>query len=246
VKQEKQNKWPVIARLKGALIVSCQASEGEPLCAPEHIKALALSAIAGGAMALRLEGAANISTVRAVTDLPIVGLSKAKSVRDADRLKSVYITATFDEAQTLAQAGADIIALDATSRPRAGGITLAQLISEIHNSLKLPVLADISTLAEAIEAQRLGADLVSTTLSGYTQETAQPYEAEPALDLLEKMQNSITVPTILEGRVWHPNEVTRAFNIGAHAVVVGSAITRPQIITERFVKAIPQKAGAVN
>jgi N-acylglucosamine-6-phosphate 2-epimerase len=246
VKEEKQNNWPVIARLRGTLIVSCQASEGEPLCSPLHIKALALSAIAGGAKGLRLEGAENIEAVRAVTDLPIVGLSKSKLEPGVDRLSSVYITATFAEAKALAKAGADIIAIDATSRLRAGGITLQELIQQIHSQLNLPVLADVATLFEAKQAQEFGCDLISTTLSGYTQETAVLNASGPDLELLSKMQECITAPTILEGRVWEPQHVTAGFDIGAYAIIVGSAITRPQLITRRFVEAIPKRISSVD
>jgi N-acylglucosamine-6-phosphate 2-epimerase len=241
VKNKEIERWPVITRLKGALVVSCQASEGEPLAAPAHIKALALSVITGGAQGLRLEGAENVKVVRRVTKLPIIGLSKTKDLTEAERLKSVYITATFDEAKGLALAGADIIALDATARQRIGGENLADLIAKIHQDLKLPVMADISRFQEAESAESLGADLISTTLFGYTEETAGPKEQGPALDLLEQLKNHMTVPVILEGRIWHPEEVTAAFNRGAYAVVVGSAITRPQLITARFLKAIPHR-----
>jgi len=111
----------IIASLRGTLIVSCQASQGEPLCAPEHIKALALSVIAGGARGLRLEGEENVRTVRSQTDLPIIGLSKTEGLTETERLKQVYITATIAQAQALARAGADVIAIDATARPRVNG-----------------------------------------------------------------------------------------------------------------------------
>ena len=236
---EGKEKWPVLAKLKRALVVSCQASEGEPLCSPEHIKAMALSVIAGGARGLRLEGEENIKAVKAKTALPIIGLSKRNDVPEAERLSSVYITATFAEAKRLALAGADIIAIDATARPRPHGERLEDLIAAIHAELDLPVMADISQLKEAQNAEAIGADVISTTLFGYTKETANFSEAGPALDLLKEARNCLRVPLVLEGRVWHPEEVTAAFELGAHAVVVGSAITRPQLITSRFIKAIP-------
>jgi N-acylglucosamine-6-phosphate 2-epimerase len=229
----------VVAKLKGALVVSCQASEGEPLCSPEHIKAMALSVIAGGAHGLRLEGKENIAAVRAVTKLPIIGLSKAKNLSETDRLGCVYITATFDDAKELAEAGADIVAVDATLRARPNGEKLKDLVEQIHRVLKLPVMADISRLEEADNAASLGVDLISTTLFGYTKETAGTTESGPALHLLAEIRNHTEVPAVLEGRVWQPHEVTSAFQLGAHAVVVGSAITRPQLITARFAKAIP-------
>jgi len=232
----------IIEKIKGILIVSCQADAGEPLAVPEHIKALALSAIIGGAKALRLEGIENINAVRAATNLPIIGLSKSKTISNSDRLDKVYITASFAEAKALAEAGSDIIALDATERPRADGLTLKETIARIHKELNKPVWADISTFAEGIQAEKFGADLISTTLFGYTKETKLAGDHGLDFDLVTKLAKEIKTPVILEGRVWYPEEVTKAFAYGAFAVVVGSAITRPHLITERFVRAIPKSA----
>ncbi len=237
----KSSTYSVINTLKKILIVSCQASSGEPLDSPEHIKALALSAIMGGAKALRLEGVENIKSVRAATHLPIIGLTKSKTVKENERLNKVYITSSYAEAKSLAEAGCDIIALDATSRPRPDNLSLKETISRVHNELIKPVWADISTFEEGMNAYSCGADLVSTTLFGYTKETEQMTSVGPGLDLLKKLVEHIDVPVILEGRVWHPEEVKKAFRYGAFAVVVGSAITRPQLITERFVRMIPNK-----
>jgi len=232
--------------IDGALVVSCQASIGEPLNRPEHILAMSLSAINGGARALRLGGVENVRYVRkAATELfdghlPLVGLTKSE-IPAADKLTSVYITASFNDAAALAEAGADFIALDATARKRADNETLAQTIERIHSELQLPVWADCATFGEGIAACEAGADLISTTLFGYTQETELPKDHGPGMDLLKEFVDHLNVPVILEGRVWTPEELTRAFEIGAYAVVVGSAITRPQLITERFVKAIPSR-----
>ncbi len=230
----------VIAKFAGSLIVSCQADTGEPLCSPEHIKALALSAINGGAKALRLEGIENIRALRPATDLPIVGLSKSKIVLVKERLNQVYITASFAEARELSEAGSDIIALDATERQRADNLNIADTIARIHKELGKPVWADISTFEEGVKAQSYGADIISTTLFGYTKETELSSSAGPDFELLKKLASGLNVPVVLEGRVWQPEEVKRAFECGAYAVVVGSAITRPQLITERFIRAIPK------
>lgn len=229
----------VIRQLRHKLVVSCQADLGEPLCAPEHIAALALSAINGGAQALRLEGAENIAYMRSRTKLPIVGLTKRKGLTDDERLNSVYITATFNDAVALAEAGADVIALDATLRPRPDGSKFVELVEKIHNELKKPVWADVATVDEGLRAARVGSDIVSTTLSGYTAETKPEGETGPDFEMLETLVRHVEIPVVLEGKVWEPEEVTAAFQLGAYAVVVGSAITRPQVITERFVKAIP-------
>ncbi|HIA54485.1 MAG TPA: N-acetylmannosamine-6-phosphate 2-epimerase [Candidatus Melainabacteria bacterium] len=236
-----RREWQAVKQVGGELIVSCQASTGEPLCSPEHILALALSAINGGAGALRLEGVENIKLVRANTKLPIIGLTKDDSIAPSDRLKKVYITGSFAEAESLAQAGADIIALDATGRPRPDGLTLKEQIEKIHNLLNLPVWADVATFSEGVAAREAGADVISSTMYGYTEETVLPPEHGPSFEFLKDLCQHMDCPVILEGRVWHPEEVTRAFELGVHAVVVGSAITRPQLITQRFVKAIPAR-----
>ncbi len=241
----KQTVWQSIKDLEGGLIVSCQASAGEPLAAPTHILALALSAIAGGAKGLRLEGVENIQAVKRSSRLqigvPICGLVKSSKVASEDRMKTPYITNCYADAMAIANAGADIIALDATARPRPDGSTAAETIDKIHKELDKPVWADVATFAEGIAALEAGADIVSTTLFGYTQETAIPREQGPGFDLLKELVNHSSVPVILEGRVWLPEEVKQAFELGAYAVVVGSAITRPQLITERFVKSIPAR-----
>lgn len=238
---DSSGEWQAVKQVAGELIVSCQASTGEPLCSPEHILALALSAINGGAGALRLEGVENIRLVRANTKLPIIGLTKDDTILPSERLKKVYITGTFAEAQSLAEAGADIIALDATGRPRPDGLTLKEQIKKIHDQLNLPVWADVATFSEGVAAREAGADVISSTMYGYTEETVLPPEDGPSFELLKDLCQHMDCPVILEGRVWYPEDVTRAFELGVHAVVVGSAITRPQLITQRFVKAIPAR-----
>jgi len=234
----------VLAVLKGGLIVSCQASKGEPLCNPQIIGALCQSALSGGARALRLEGLENISFVRKLTNVingpnsvPIIGITKTEGLSKDQMLDQVYITSTVKEAIDVAQAGADIVALDATNRARPDSFSLTQTIEKIHKETSALVWADTATIEEAHQAQKAGADIVSTTLYGYTRETELPSDAEPSFEFLEQCIKELDVPVILEGRVWEPAQVERAIKAGAHAVVVGSAITRPHLITERFVKA---------
>lgn len=235
-----------IKAMEGALIVSCQASTGEPMCAPQHIVALALSAIAGGAKGLRLEGAENIAAARQSPeiphDFPIVGLIKAESVPAEDRLRVPYITNTFEDARAIASAGADIVAFDATGRERPDGLSVAEVIEKVRTELHRPVWADVATFAEGLAAAEAGADIISTTLFGYTEETApRDHDQGPGFELLKELAAHCAVPIVLEGRVWHPEEVSRGFDLGAYAVVVGSAITRPILITERFVRAVPSR-----
>jgi N-acylglucosamine-6-phosphate 2-epimerase len=234
-----KTKYDVIDKLKGVLIVSCQADRGEPLCKPEIIAALSLSVISGGAGALRLEGVENIRAVRAVTDVPIIGLTKRHDISYEERMSCAFITSTFEEALALADAGADIIAIDATGRPRGDGLSVAETVCRIHDQLGKPVMADLATFQEAAAADKSGVDILSTTLFGYTQETLAGADQGPGFDMLKAIVDArLEAPVILEGRVWNPDEVAKAFALGAWAVVVGSAITRPHHITRRFVQAI--------
>lgn len=234
----RQRAQELLATLRGSLIVSVQAAPGEPLFAPEHILAMALSVINGGARGLRLESAEHIAFVRKRTGVPIIGLIKAPDVPDEDRLKKVYITPTFYECAQIARAGADVVALDATMRRRPDDSTVEEIIRRVHDELDKLVWADVSTLEEGTNAARAGADIISTTLSGYTEETRVSPETPPDFLLLSKLVEATKMPIVLEGRVWTPDEVREAYRRGAWAVVVGSAITRPQLITNRFVKAL--------
>jgi len=217
--------------IAGQLIVSCQALPDEPLFGSAHMAAMSRAAAEGGAAAIRANTPADISAIRQAVALPIIGLYKI-DFPDSD----IYITPDLASAQAVAEAGADIIAIDATARPRPGGVTLASLINYIHDLGKL-VLADISTLAEALEAERLGADFIATTMAGYTPDTAGLGEG-PAFDLLAAVVAGVKKPVIAEGRIKTPAQARQALALGAHAVVVGGAITRPQHITRAFARAV--------
>jgi N-acylglucosamine-6-phosphate 2-epimerase len=218
----------------GTLIVSCQADETSPFNAPEFIAAFAQAALLGGASALRLEGAANVAHVRRRVDCPIIGLIK-HALRGPE---SVYITPMLRDVAQLVEAGADIIAFDATARDRP--VPLCDLISAIHASSKL-AMADISTVHEAEAALRAGADYVGTTLSGYTTYTLQ--RPKPDLDLIAAL-TALGVRPIAEGNIRTPTEAREALRCGAYAVVVGSAITRPEVITRWFTEALAQAKDA--
>jgi N-acylglucosamine-6-phosphate 2-epimerase len=217
-------------RLRGGLIVSCQALPGEPLYGPEIMARMAAAAEAGGAVGIRANSPADIRAIRAVTTLPLVGLSKV-DVAGFD----VYITPTLSDARVVAEAGADIIALDATDRPHPEG-DLAEYIRQVRDVTGKLVLADISTDSEALAAQSAGADFISTTMSGYT--PYSPTSEDPDLDLVRRLALQLRVPLIAEGRIATPEQARAALAAGAWAVVVGGAITRPQQITSRFVQAL--------
>jgi len=216
--------------LRGRLIVSCQASEGDPLDDLDTLTRIATSVLLGGAGGLRAEGVSRIAAFRAITRLPIIGISKTY-----DANGDVYITPDFVSAKAARKAGADIIALDCTARRLNTAEPWTGLISRIHAELDCPVLADIATLEDAVAAERAGADAVATTLYGYTAETANMRSF--SWPLLESIVNRLRVPVIAEGHIRQPEEVRRALELGATAVVVGSAITRPETITSRFVDA---------
>lgn len=197
--------------------------------APAVIAAMARAAVAGGAVGVRINGEDDIREVRRAVDVPIIGIRK---VSTAD--SPVYITPTFADARTVAEAGADIIALDATSRPRPGDERLDDLISRIKEDLGRPVMADVATVEEGVHAADIGADLVATTLSGYT--GTGPAPEDPDLELVRKLRAALRVPVVAEGRYHTPAQVREALRAGAFAVVVGRAITDPLMLTKAFVE----------
>lgn len=221
----------ILEKLKGEIVVSSQAAPDEPLYKEECMLAMMQSVVNGGAGGLRVAGARDVKNAKKYFHIPVIGLTKPEKL--PENWKSVvYITPTLKEVNELIQAGADIIAFDATLRKREN--TIEEMISVIHHSKKL-AMADISTLEEGINAANLGADIISTTLAGYTEQSGEPTDG-PDFELLERLVKSVSKPVILEGRIWEPKEVKKAFELGAYCVVIGSAITRPQLITKRFLE----------
>ena len=219
----------IIESLKGKLIVSCQAEDDSPFNAPHFITAFAQAAERGGAAGVRIRNFENIEPVRKAISLPIIGLTKGTY---ADG--SVLITPRVEDAVTLQTLGADIIAVDGTTRPRPGYTNGGEIIKTMKAEGIRIVMADIATMDDALMAQDAGADLVGTTLSGYTPDTAQK-QNDPDYELIENLAKKLPIPVIAEGRIRSPEEAKRALDCGAYAVVVGSAITRPVEIVRRFV-----------
>ena len=220
----------VIKQLKNKIVVSVQAMPSEPLHQEDCMIAMMKSVVKGGAGGLRVAGARDVQNAKKLFDLPIIGLTKPDVIPENWK-EIVYITPTVKEVTSLVKAGADVIAFDGTSRAR-GNCTLKDIIKYIKINNRIS-MADISTLEEGINCERLGVDILSTTLSGYTMESPEHSE-EPDFEFLEQLVKNTNLPIILEGRIWEPNEVDKAFKLGAHCVVIGSAITRPQLITKRF------------
>ena len=208
------------------LIVSCQARADNPLHGPQFMGAMALAAHEGGAIAIRANGPDDIAAV-AAAGLPVIGIHKIFSPTHP-----VYITPNLAAAEAIVAAGARVVALDCTQRPRDGEPP-DRLVRRVLD-LGAEVFADISTVEEGLAAADFGATYVATTLSGYTAAT-EPKPAEPDLLLLETLATQLSIPVIAEGRYNNPALVRRAFDLGAHAVVVGTMITNPREITRMFV-----------
>lgn len=220
--------------LRGKLVVSCQALPGEPLFGSEIMARMAVAAHRGGAVAIRANSPGDVRAIHNAVPLPVIGLFK-------DQIPGfeIYITPTLDHAWQIAAAGAEIISIDATNRPRPEGLSLVEMIRRIKEKTGCHILADISTIDEALAAEESGADLVASTMSGYT--SYSPQIEGPDLDLVEKMAKKLTIPCLAEGRYAYPDQVVEAIQRGAYAVIVGGAITRPMEITTRFVQALEKQ-----
>ena len=224
----------VLDTLKGKLVVSCQALENEPLHSPFIMSRMALAARQGGAAAIRANSVVDIEAIKEQVTLPVIGIIK-REYPDSE----VFITATMKEVDELMTVSPAIIALDATDRARPGGESLATLVTRIRTRYpSVLLMADIATVDEAVMAQALGFDCVGTTLYGYTAQTAGHALPDDDCQFLKAVLAAVTVPVVAEGNVDTPERAARCFALGAHMVVVGGAITRPQQITERFMAAI--------
>jgi N-acylglucosamine-6-phosphate 2-epimerase len=210
----------------GSIVVSCQAGAGNPLHGPEAMALMARAAVAGGAAAIRANGARDVAAIRAAVEVPILGIDK---VGDPG---GVFITPDVEAAARVVAAGADVVALDGTLRPRPDGRTLREHVAEIHERLGAEVMADADSLEAGVAAREAGADIVATTLSGYT---GGPVPDGPDVELVARLAAALDCPVVAEGRYWSPEQVRAGFDAGAHAVVVGTAITNPTAITQRLV-----------
>lgn len=218
---------PLLHSLYQRLIVSCQAFSNDPMDDTETLRRVAASAVLGGASGLRLNGPEHVRAVRGDTHLPIIAIQKSYA---GEHLR---ITPDFESAARLAAAGADIIALDCTDRQHLHGQPWREIVHRIHGELGLLVMADIATLREGIAASKAGADIVSSTLHGYTEETKDTPGFHP--ELIRSLVRETGTPVIAEGNVNTPRLARIALEAGAWSVVVGSAITRPGTITATFV-----------
>jgi N-acylglucosamine-6-phosphate 2-epimerase len=219
---------PLIDRLYHRLVVSCQAYPGEPMRDPAIMAAVAESVVRGGAAAVRVQGLDDIREVRRRLTVPVIGLVKVDA-------PGVFITPTVADAVAVATAGADVVALDGTRRRRPDGRTLSESVLAVHER-GLLAMADCGSSEDAAHAVEAGADLIGTTLSGYTDE--RPGRDGPDLELVRELVARFATPVVAEGRVRDPDDVAACLAAGAHCVVVGTAITHPERITRRFVAAL--------
>ncbi|MGF7047328.1 N-acylglucosamine-6-phosphate 2-epimerase [Paenibacillus sp. DS2015] len=220
--------------LKGGLVVSCQALEHEPLHSSFIMGRMAVAAKEGGAIGIRANSAVDVKEIKEQVDLPVIGIVKRNYGTNP-----VFITPTIQEVDELAEVNAEIIAVDATLRARPDGKTLDEFVNEIRTKHpQILLMADISTKQEAINAERLGFDLISTTLVGYTEETAGRKLYDDHFAALKEIISNVNTPVVAEGNIMTPEMAVTCFEAGVYCVVVGGAITRPMQITERFVSEI--------
>lgn len=224
----KLNMNALFEKLKGGLIVSCQALPEEPLHSSMIMARMARAAKSVGAVGIRANTVVDIVAIKEETSLPILGIVKVVSP-DSD----VYITPTMQEIDSLVACGVEIIAMDATPRLHTGGLTLEEIFSEAKRKYPTQLfMADCSTAEEAIHAEKLGFDCAGTTLSGYTAYTKGT--SLPNIELIRKLSQELQIPVIAEGGIHYPPQLREALDAGAWTAVVGGAITRPQEIAARF------------
>ncbi len=216
----------LLLQLDGGIIVSCQSKLGDPTHSTEYMGVFAECAMMGGASGLRINSAADVEYIKKRVNLPIIGIWKRPGVDE----HGIMITPTFEDARQLVEAGADLIALDTTARRRQNDEDVIELVYKIQDELNTPVMADCHIFDDAV---RTSADIVAPTLS--LSDESDDYT--PDFTLIETLIQKQPKPVIAEGRFWNPEDISRAFQLGVHAIVIGSAVTRPWLITERFVRA---------
>lgn len=228
-------KQELLEQIKGKLIVSCQARVGWAMYGADIMAAFAKAAEEGGAVGIRATGVDNITAIKKRVNLPIIGINKI-----FDDNYDVYITPTYQSAKDILDTGIEIIALDATPRKRPNNETFDEIVKKIReNYPDVLIMAEISTFEEAQAVMSKDVDIISTTLSGYTKESQDVKTVN--IDLVKKITEACDIPVIAEGKIQTPEDMVAVLNAGAHCAVVGTAITRPEIITSRFVAQLPKE-----
>lgn len=218
--------------LRHKLIVSCQALPDEPLHSDFIMARMAVAAEEGGASGIRANSVVDIAAIQKAVDLPIIGIIK-RDYEGAD----VYITATMKEVDELMTVRPDIIAIDATTSTRSNGESLKEFFQKVKEKYPDQLwMADCSTIDEMLTADQLGFDYIGTTLVGYTKQSQGDKIESNDFEIIRKALSKLSHPLIAEGNIDTPDKVRRVLELGAYSVVVGSAITRPQLITKKFVE----------
>lgn len=225
-------------RLKGGLIVSSQAEGDSPFNSPEGVTMFARAAVQGGALGIRSQGKEKTAMIVKNVPVPVIGL-----IKSAFDDGFVRITGRYSDIEELLLTGCHIIAIDGTFRQREG-LCGPDFIAEVKKRYGCTVMADISTMEDGVACAGAGADCISTTLNGYTPETVKDKSSGPNFELLEGLCSKVRVPVFAEGRVNTPEMAARMISLGAWSVIAGTAITRPQTITQWYVEAIKQTLKA--
>ncbi len=231
------SKQELLDAIRGKMIISCQAVPGEPLYVEEKsvMYLMARAAKMAGAPMIRTSGIRDVIAIREETHLPVIGLVKVQY----EGFDS-YITPTMREVDDLVAAGSDIVALDCTLRQRGDGTTVNEFLAQIRKKYPdIILMADISSYEEGMNAAEHGADLVGTTMSGYTPYTSR--KDEPDYALMRALAADLDIPVIGEGKIHSPRQAVEALQTGVWAIVVGGAITRPLEIAQRFMRAIDEE-----
>lgn len=224
----------MVGEIKKHLIVSCQALEDEPLHSSLIMSRMAVAAMQGGAKGIRANSVKDIEAIKKAVPLPVIGIIK-RDYKDSD----VYITPTYEDVDHLVQVGCDIIAMDATISTRPGCISLDAFFKKVkENYPKQLFMADCSTVEEAVHADELGFDFIGTTLVGYTNQSKGNQINADDFKIIRDILKKVKHPVIAEGNIDTPQKAKRVLELGCYSVVVGSIITRPQVITKRFTDVI--------
>lgn len=223
-----------VEKLLNGLVISCQAYEDTPLYGSRYMAAMAQSAQLGGASGLRACWPQDIRAIKESCDLPVIGINK--KFGDGDPLDDIFITPTFESAKEIIEAGCDVMALDCTIRPCRPFEELEELLHRIKDAYPdVPIMADLATLEEAVKAAGTGCvDIISTTLAGYTRNSSAGATDRPDVGLIREIKKAVSLPVNAEGRIWELSDLEAVLEAGADMVCIGSAVTRPHLITARF------------
>lgn len=225
----------IVEKLLNGVVISCQAYEDTPLYGSQYMAAMAKCAQMGGADGLRACWPQDIRAVKEACDIPVIGINK--KFGDGDPLDEIFITPSFESAKEVIEAGCDILALDCTIRDCRPFEELEELLHQIREAYpEVPIMADLATLEEAVKAEKTGCiDIISTTLAGYTRNTCAGKTEGPDTELIKEIKKACTLPVNAEGRIWELKDLKLALEAGADMISIGSAVSRPHLITERFV-----------